>query len=134
MSSSGAEMSRDELGATLAARQELGKDYEPALVDALAERVEQVVQARVAAQVAQAGGAATVAPFDRQAQRPLPAVPGAMPWQARLCVALVSLGVGIPVTAIAGGEAGLGGVIVTWGGIVVVNLAAAVSPRSRSSR
>ncbi len=37
-------------------------------------------------------------------------------------VALGSIGMGIPLTAIAGSEAGVAGVLVTWIGIVVVNV------------
>jgi VIT1/CCC1 family predicted Fe2+/Mn2+ transporter len=122
MSGSGAEVSRDELGATLAARKELGQDYEPALVEALAERVEQVVQARVDAQVAQ---------FSHVARGPVAAPPGMLPWGARVAIAATSLGVAIPITAVAGAEVGLAGIVVCWAGIAIVNVAAAFGPRYR---
>jgi hypothetical protein len=123
MSSSGTEMSRDELGATLAARNELGKDYEPAIVDALAERVEQVVQARVAAQLAQARQPPPMT------QGPMPTSPSVLSGWARGAVAITSLGIAIPATAVAGDVAGLAGVVVCWAGIAIVNLAAAVNAR-----
>jgi len=111
------EIPREELSATLAARRELGPEYDTALVESLAERVEQVVQARVAAQ--------QVAP-----QRPAPAQAQSTALSAghRVAIAAISLGVAIPCTAIAGDVAGVAGVAITWAGIAVVNVAAAISP------
>jgi hypothetical protein len=43
-------------------------------------------------------------------------------------VAAISLGVAIPCVAIAGGEAGVTGVVVTWAGIAAVNVAVAINP------
>src|SRR5215831_14170686 len=112
------EIPREELSATLAARHELGPEYDAALVDSLADRVEQVVKARVAA----------------AQQVPTPPAPvqvqgasGALSAGQRLAVAAISLGVAIPCLAIAGAAAGVTGVIVTWAGIAAVNLAAAIN-------
>jgi hypothetical protein len=112
------EIPREELRATLAARQELGPEYDTALVESLADRVEQVVQARVAAQQVPA------VPPPVQAH---PAPTALSPTQ-RLVVAAISLGVAIPCLAIAGDAAGVTGVIVTWAGIAAVNVAVAISP------
>ncbi|HYW27905.1 MAG TPA: hypothetical protein VE953_27285 [Terriglobales bacterium] len=111
------EIPREELSATLAARHELGPEYDTALVDSLADRVEQVVQARVAAHQV------TAAPPQPYVQGP----PTALSASQRLAVAAISLGVAIPCVAIAGGEAGVVGVVVTWAGIAAVNLAAAIN-------
>jgi hypothetical protein len=111
------EIPREELSATLAARHELGPEYDTALVDSLADRVEQVVQARVAAQQ-------VAAP---QPVASAPASSAALSAGQRLAVAAISLGVAIPCVAIAGGEAGVAGVVVTWAGIAAVNLAAAIN-------
>ena len=47
-------------------------------------------------------------------------------------IGIVSLGTGIPITAIAGGVGdGLAGVVVAWLGIVGVNVAHALSNRRR---
>jgi len=46
-----------------------------------------------------------------------------------LALAITSLGIGIPLSAIAGGTAGLAGLVVAWIGIVGVNLAFAWSQR-----
>jgi hypothetical protein len=125
MSGSGAEVSRDELSATVAARHELGKEYEPALVDALAERVEQAIQARVEAQMAQSA---------QVPQHSTGAPSSVLPWGGRVAVAATSLGVAIPVTAIAGSAAGFGGILISWVGIVLVNVAAAMGPRQSRYR
>lgn len=110
------EVPREELRATLAARQELGPEYDTALVDSLADRVEQVVQARVAA-------ARQVAP----APPPVPVSATTFSAAQRLAIAAISLGVAIPCTAIAGDAAGVAGVIATWTGIVLVNVATAIN-------
>jgi hypothetical protein len=109
------EIPREELSATLAARRELGPEYDTALVESLAERVEQVVQARVAAQQV-------------AAPPPPPAPSMALSAGQRVAIAAISLGVAIPCMAIAGDVAGVAGVAITWAGIAVVNVAAAISP------
>ena len=127
MSSSGAEVSREDLHATLAARQELGEEYEPALVDALAERVERVVEARVGARLAQRGVGSPVA-----ARGPGPAAPaGEVSPGARIGVAVGSLALGIPLSAIAGASAGAAGLAIAWAGIVTVNVAFALGAGRR---
>jgi hypothetical protein len=109
------EIPREELSATLAARQELGQEYDTALVDSLAERVEQVVKARVAAQQL--------------------TTPQAAPMSARerIALALGSMVLAIPCSAIAGDVGGTLGLAVVWVGVVVVNVAAGISsvPRRR---
>lgn len=112
------EIPREELRATLAARQELGPEYDTALVESLADRVEQVVQARVAAHQV------TVP----QPQMQMRSSSTALSASQRLAVAAISLGVAIPCLAIAGDAAGVTGVIVTWAGIAAVNLAVAINP------
>jgi hypothetical protein len=117
----GGELSRDELSATVAARHELGPEYDTALVDSLADRVEQVVQARVDAQLAQQR-----VPPPTVVTGPPPPSMSLSPGQ-RVAVAAVSLGVAIPCLAIAGDAAGVAGVVATWVGIVAVNVAAGIS-------
>jgi hypothetical protein len=105
-------VSREELSATVAARRELGPEYEGALVDGLAERIEQVVRARVEANLTRPPAIA-----------PATAIPPA----GRIAIAVISLGVAIPITAVAGGEGGVAGIAIAWAGIAIVNVAAAVS-------
>jgi hypothetical protein len=94
---------RHELEATLAARQETGEELEPQLVDRFADRVEQEIERRVNAQVRRE--------FPRSGHN-APMIP----------LALGSLGIAIPLIAIAGGTAGFAGVLVVCIAIVLVNL------------
>ena len=50
----------------------------------------------------------------------------------RFVLGIVSLGVGIPITAISASESGLLGIAVAWAGIVGVNVAAGINSRRRS--
>lgn len=118
---SGDEVARDELAATLAARQELGPEYEQALVESLAERIGTTIDARIEARLS-AARQAMAAP---QTQAPQPAQPD----RSYFVLAIASLGMGIPLTAIAGGIAGVPGLVIAWAGIAAVNLA--YSLRSR---
>jgi hypothetical protein len=114
------EIPREELSATLAARQELGQEYDTALVDSLAERVEQVVKARVAAQQLTTPQAAPISS-------------SALSARERIALALGSMVLAIPCSAIAGDVGGTLGLAVVWVGVVVVNVAAGISsvPRRR---
>jgi hypothetical protein len=104
------EIERSEVEAALAARRELGTEYDAAFVEQFAERIEQVTQARAAAMapphVEDTGG-------------------------RQFVLGIVSLGTGIPITAVAGGVADLPGVVTAWVGIVGVNLAHSLSNRRR---
>ena len=93
---------RDEVQSAVEARRELGPDYEDHIVDALVDKIERRLAER------QPSG------FD---PRMLP-------------IALGSLGLAIPLTAIAASNVGLAAVIVVWIGIVFVNLAASGTLRS----
>jgi hypothetical protein len=95
---------REEVQAALTARRELGSDYDDALVESFAQRVEERLKAR---------------PPERRTTDERGMV---------LALAIVSLGCGIPITAIAVTQAGLAGLIVAWVGIVLVNV---VFARSR---
>jgi hypothetical protein len=92
---------REELHAAIEARRDL-PELEEQLVDGFVERIEQRIDARIDARL-------------RTRERPRRAE------DRRLGLALVSLGVSIPLTAIAVGTAGLVGLIVVWTAIVVVN-------------
>jgi len=103
-----------DLEAALAVRRELGHDYEPALVESFVERIESAVAARVDAQVEQMRR-------EEKADR-----------RAQLTLGIVSLGTGIPITAIAGALGdGIAGVVVAWAGITTVNVAHAWRGRLR---
>lgn len=108
-----------ELSATLRARRELGEDYESALVDSFMEKVEQrldsTVDRRVRRRLAEQQMAET-----RGARSPKSSTDT---WGERFGFSVVSLVLAIPLSAIGGGTGGFEGLLVTWAGIVGVNLA-----------
>ncbi len=84
------------------AREELGPDMEPAVVDAFLDKVEAAIEAQAAE------------------RRPKPR--GTVPESGeRLALAIVSLGAGIPITAIAADAAEALGIAIAWIGIAAVN-------------
>lgn len=103
-----------EVAAALAARRELGPDYDLALAESFLERVEQRIDERILR------GERLHADRDdaEQAQG-----------HRQFVLGIVSLGTGIPITAISAAIADLPGLIVAWCGIVGVNLAHAVRRR-----
>jgi hypothetical protein len=105
---------KDDLQATLDARRDLGPDYEAALVDSFVERLDATIAARVQAELDTHG------PAPRKPKQHNPG--GAM-----IPIALGSMGLGIPLTAIASSNAGLVGLTITWLAIVAINVAAAVA-------
>jgi hypothetical protein len=105
---------RNDLRAAVAARQELGLDYEPEIIDSFLEKLE----ARIAAR----DGVPTMQP----SQYPAPPAPGNND-PGGLALAIVSVGAGIPITAIAATQEGLLAIFICWGGLVGINLARSVS-------
>ena len=92
-----------EIQATLAARRELGSDYDDHFLDALVEKVARHTPAR-------------------QAQLPLR--PSTLDSGQRLSLAICSLLFGIPLVAISGGIGGLVGLIVVCSAILGINFVA----------
>ncbi|MEV4112608.1 hypothetical protein [Nonomuraea sp. NPDC049695] len=101
---------RDELRATLEARRDLGPEYETALVESFVERLDATISARVRAELDYHGAT----PRKKST-----------PGRAMIPIALGSMGIGIPLTAVAAGYAGLTGLTITWIAIVIINVAAA---------
>jgi hypothetical protein len=97
-------ITRDDVESAVAARQELGDEMEPAVIDAFLDKVDRAVEARAAAEAGK----------KRYHDDPD---------GTSLVLAIVSLGTGIPITAIAADAGGVQGIIVAWAGIVGVNLA-----------
>ena len=110
------ELERRDYEALLHTRGELGPDYDKALVDSFADRMEKEIQRRAAAV---AGG--------RSAQQRAQEAAG----KRQLALGIVSLGVGIPITAISAAIAELPGLGVAWAGIAAVNIAHAMQSRRR---
>lgn len=64
-----------------------------------------------------------LAPVTPPTPAPVPApVDLSKPDRSQFVLAIVSLGIGVPLTAIAGGISGLAGLLLAWVGIVLVNL------------
>ncbi|TQS28543.1 hypothetical protein [Microbispora sp. KK1-11] len=110
--------SREDLRAVMAARRDLGPEYEDALVDSFLDKLDVEIAARIRNEVA--------------AQlRHQPPGPPVKQKDSAVGVAMGSLALGIPLTAIAVANAGLAGLLLSWGGIIAVNFAYAVSRRSQ---
>jgi hypothetical protein len=116
------EETRREIQAALGARRELGLEYEEAIAAGLLDRVNQLALMRASEIRRDAERVDQTAELEKTSRR------------QRFVLGIVSLGVGIPITAISGEvvEPGLLGVIVSWAGIVGVNVAAAINSRRRS--
>ncbi len=91
---------REEARAALAARGELGEEFDDALVESFARRIEQRLEAR------------------QPTKRPRTEDERG----TSFVLALVSLGTGIPITAIATSAEGLPGLVVVWAAIVLINV------------
>jgi hypothetical protein len=115
------ESSRDDLQAAVAARRELGRDYEDAVLDSFLDRIDRSIAARVDARVAERVPAVLQSTGEQRAGGPDPG----------LVLGATSVIAGIPITAIAGGTTGLGGIIIAWSGIAAVNVAQAWGRRLR---
>ncbi|NUW32902.1 hypothetical protein HTZ77_15875 [Nonomuraea sp. SMC257] len=103
---------REDLQATLDARRDLGPEYEAALVESFADRLDATIAARVQAELHRQ------VPFSGRTRRTGPPL---------VSLALGSMGIGIPLTAIAATTTGLVGLAVTWIAIAVINVAAAMA-------
>ncbi len=109
---SAAEPSRHDLEAAVAARRELGPQYEDAVLDSFLDRMDRSIADRVDARLTQR--------LDQPAAAGRPAGGGP---DGALVLGIVSLGTGIPITAIAAGVTHLPGLMVVWAGIAAVNAA-----------
>ncbi|WP_297740694.1 hypothetical protein [uncultured Tessaracoccus sp.] len=101
------EIGRDDIEAALEVRKERGADIEPALIDAMAHKVEATVRRRFDAEVAERRRSETAEQSSRG---------------GRVAVAVLSLIMAVPLTAIAL-DAGLLALVVVWTGIALVNIA-----------
>lgn len=112
---------RRDVEAALAARRELGPEFDDQIAAGLAERVEFLARQRSVELQSQ-----------QQLERAEEAAERSTRTQ-RFVLGIVSLGTGIPITAIAGAmvDPPLIGILVSWGGIVAVNVAHALGGRRR---
>jgi VIT1/CCC1 family predicted Fe2+/Mn2+ transporter len=97
---------REELEAAVAARRELGDELEPHVIDSFVGRIERRIDQRIDERLGPHLAKRQSRSDDKQ-----------------FVMALVSLGVAIPLTAIAISNGGLVALAIVWVGIVLVNLA-----------
>ncbi|WP_019546962.1 hypothetical protein [Streptomyces sulphureus] len=123
MNAGDSDLKRD-IDAAIGTRKELGPEYETALVESFLEKMEErfdsVVDKRVRRQLAEQQ--MVVARGDtrpRRTQQHSSGLPDGL--GARLGLAVVSLVLAVPLSAIAVANAGLAGLLTCWGGIVAVN-------------
>jgi hypothetical protein len=104
----------DDLAVTLAVREELGPQHDPAVIGEFLDRVGASIDARVDERLA--------------ARKALPGLPADRRGGGSPALGFASIGMGIPITAIAlgttnGGADGIVALIVAWAGIAAVNFA-----------
>ncbi|MCT2593667.1 hypothetical protein LHJ74_27815 [Streptomyces sp. N2-109] len=117
---------KKELDATLQTRKELGPEYESELVESFLEKLDSSVDRRVRRQLAEqqmvvARGSTGNSPRAQQGQQGHQSHTYPEGLGARLGLAVASLVLAIPLSAIAAVNTGLPGLLVCWGGIVAVN-------------
>ncbi len=108
-----------QVRAAMAARAELGPDYDDAIAAGLADRVEELVAYRTA-ELRHTDEAAKEDRVDVRRDN-----------SHRFVLGIISLGSGIPVSAIAASYADVPGLVVAWAGIVGVNAVFAWGNRRR---
>jgi len=96
-----------EAQAALGAYNELGPDYQDAVIESFLARLDQMNGVR-----------------PRPPMMPVPMAPAPLPSKkgngSQTAVIIVCIALAIPLTAIAGGMFGLAGMAITWVGIIVV--------------
>ncbi|MCX4748646.1 hypothetical protein OG455_24535 [Kitasatospora sp. NBC_01287] len=123
---------RADLDAALQTRKELGAEYESALVDSFLSRVDSRLDARVEQRVAERLADLGPAERFRDGER-RPDRERRRGWGGGNKLPFFSLALAIPLTGI-GSASGLTGMLVTWAGIVGVNVAAALGNRWEQER
>ena len=115
------EETRRDIEAALAARRELGPEYHDSIAAGLAERVEQLAAIRTA----ELRHEAEIQEREAKEQQSTRG--------QRLALAIVSVVMGVPITAISAQfvDPSLLGVMVSWAGIVGVNVAAGLRRKDR---
>ena len=123
---SSSSFSRDEIRAAAETHRELGPDYQEAVIESFLDKVGKEIDARVDARLANG----------RRDWRPQQ--PPRQHHGTALALAIVSMVLGIPLTAIVlavgSHPAGLAGLLIVWAGIVAINVAYAVRLRPPPDR
>ncbi|QVQ52960.1 hypothetical protein J4H86_03860 [Spiractinospora alimapuensis] len=119
-------LSRGDVAAAVATSRELGTEYDDAVAEALAGRLEQVIDARVAKRLAEV----KQAPKGKRPSTGLDKHQAGM----RLALMLVSIVAAVPLTlvpVVIAPEQGSATVAAVWLGIIVLNVVFIVSTRTR---
>ncbi len=121
-------LSPDEIRAAAEIHRELGPEYDRAVVESFMDRLSAEIDARVDQRLAR----------ERAAPPVQPAVPHGKPPPSGMALALGSMALGIPITAIvatAGDHpVGFWGVLVVWLAIAAINVAYALHARPPGQR
>ncbi|MFI8104179.1 hypothetical protein [Streptomyces sp. NPDC086023] len=112
---------KKDLEATLQTRRDLGPEYEPALVESFLDKVDVQLTRRLAEQRVAAARGTDQGPDLRG-------------FGARYGFAALSLVLAVPLSAIGVANAGIGGLLVAWGGILGVNFCAAAKSWRRDAQ
>jgi hypothetical protein len=124
---SSSSFSRDEIRAAAETHRELGPDYQEAVIESFLDKVGKEIDARVDARLGNG----------RRDWRLQPAAPR-QHHGAAMALAIVSMVLGIPLTAIVlavgSHPAGLAGLLVVWAAIVAINVAYAIRLRPPPGR
>lgn len=125
---SSSSFSRDEIRAAAETHRELGPDYQEAVIESFLDKVGKEIDARVDARLGNG----------RQDWRLQPTAPRQHHHGTAMALAIVSMVLGIPLTAIvlaAGSHpAGLAGLLIVWAAIVAINVAFAIRLRPPPGR
>ncbi|RJL20837.1 hypothetical protein [Bailinhaonella thermotolerans] len=108
---------RRDLHAVVESRRELGPDYEDALIDSFLDRMDHAMDLRVSSRVQ--------AELGRHAPRRL---------DGAAWLAITSMLLSIPLTAIAGGTGGWPATLAVWAGILALNAVYGMSRPPRAVR
>ncbi|UNO41639.1 hypothetical protein [Streptomyces sp. MST-110588] len=106
-----------ELNATLQTRKELGPEYESELVESFLEKLDRTIDQRVRRQLAE-----QQLQVARGAHPPRGRPGGGSGFGGRFGFATVSLVLAVPLSAIGAAQAHLTGLLVSWAGVIGVNI------------
>jgi hypothetical protein len=109
---------RDDLAAALAARRELGPDYDAAFLDKMVDRLDTSIEARLTSQL------------DERLRHDV--AEAHKERSSRVTIAVISLVVAVPASGIAmSGDHGTSGLFVVWLAITLINVAYALTSHRR---
>jgi hypothetical protein len=127
----------DEIRAAAETHSELGPEYQSAVIDSFIDKVGREIDARVDARMRSQQPTPYPGPYPGpyQGQLPMPAPHQSNPARAQFALAVVSMALGIPLSAIAlGNHAGNLALFIIWLGITTINVAYAFHSRPPSSK